>query len=122
MNLNFGQKALLKQSEDGTDFIEMDLEFPRAWAAVDRALKEALIVVNDLNRNEGVFFVTFSQKEEVGFVRGLFTREDVKETPAFRIFIKKVGENKCIVTVNSESKGAEGLERDLLSEINQSLS
>ena len=122
LNLNFGQKALLKQSEDGTDFIEMDLEFPRAWAAVDRALKEALIVVNDLNRNEGVFFVTFSQKEEVGFIRGLFTREDVKEAPAFRIFIKKVGENKCIVTVNSESKGVEGLERDLLSEINQSLS
>ncbi|SVD62825.1 uncharacterized protein METZ01_LOCUS415679, partial [marine metagenome] len=35
LNLNIGQKAVLKQTEDGSNFIEMNLEFPRAWAAVD---------------------------------------------------------------------------------------
>ena len=100
----------------------MDLEFPRAWAAVDRALKEAFIVVRDLNREKGVFFVTFSQKEEKGFVKNLFTRNQSQEEIEFKIHIKKVKEAKCIVTVDSEFKGNEVLERDLLSEINQSLS
>ena len=122
LNLNFGQKALLKQSEDGSDYIEMNLEFPRAWAAVDRALKEALIVVKDLNRDKGIFFVTFSQQEEAGFVKNFFTRKDMDEAPTFKILIERVGKNRCIVTVNAETKGVEGLERDLLSEINQSLS
>ena len=39
----------------------------RAWAAVDRALKEALITVIDLDREAGVFFVDFSNEEEKGF-------------------------------------------------------
>ena len=122
LNLNLGQKAVLRQSDEGTSFIEMDLEFARAWAAVDRALKEALIVVNDLNREEGVFFVTFSQKEETGFVKGLFTRNRIVKLPDFKIIIKKIGKNKCTVTVDGDSEGAEAFERDLLSEINQSLS
>ena len=123
LNLNLGQKALLKQSNDGNNnFIEMDLEFARAWAAVDRALKEALIVVKDLDREKGIFFVTFSQKEEKGFIKRLFTREEIGRDPDFRILIKKTGDNKCIVTVDAASKDAKAYERDLLSEINQSLS
>ena len=122
LNLNLGQKALLKQSDDGTNFIEMDLEFSRAWAAVDRALKEALIVVKDLDREKGIFFVTFKQKEELGFVKSIFNRNERGEQPDFKILIKKVGHSKCIVTVDAESNEAKAFERDLLSEINQSLS
>jgi len=122
LNLNLGQKAILKQSEDGTSLIEINLEFPRAWAAVDRALKEALITVQDLDRTNGVFFVTFSKEEEVGFIKGLFRRDRASNQPDFRIYIKKVGKSKCTVTVVSESQGGKTFERDLLSEINQSLS
>ncbi|SVD96781.1 uncharacterized protein METZ01_LOCUS449635, partial [marine metagenome] len=42
--------------------------------------------------------------------------------PDFKILIKKVGHSKCIVTVDAESNEGKPLERDLLSEINQSLS
>ena len=122
LNLNLGQKAVLKQSEDGSNFIEMNLEFPRAWAAVDRALKEALITVNDLDRTNGVFFVSFTQKEEEGFVKRLFKRNKNTKNPDFKIYVKKIGQNKCTITVDSASEAAESFERDLLSEINQSLS
>ena len=122
LNLNIGQKALLKQSKDGISFIEMDLEFPRAWAAVDRALKEAFIIVKDIDRKEGIFFVTFSQKKDVGFLRSLFSRQKESDEPEFKIFVEQVDKNKCTVKVSSESKVAESLERDLLSQINQSLS
>ena len=122
LNLNVGQKAVLKQSEDGSNFIEMNLEFSRAWAAVDRALKEAMITVNDLDRTEGVFFVTFSQKEEQGFAKRLFNRGRNSSNPDFKIYIKELGQNKCTVTVDSSSEEGEIFERDVLSEINQSLS
>ena len=123
LNLNVGQKAVLKQSEDGSNFIEMNLEFPRAWAAVDRALKEAMITVNDLDRTQGVFFVTFAQKEEEqGFAKRLFKRGSNTRNPDFKIYIKKLDQNKCTVTVDSASEEGEIFERDVLSEINQSLS
>ena len=122
LNLNLGQKAVLKQSEDGSNFIEMNLEFPRAWAAVDRALKEALITVNDLDRTNGVFFVSFTREEEEGFVKKLFTRSKNSKNPDFKIYVKKIGQNKCTITVDSASEAGENFERDLLSEINQSLS
>ena len=122
LNLNLGQKAVLKQSEDGSNFIEMNLEFPRAWAAVDRALKEALITVNDLDRTNGVFFVSFTQEEEEGFVRRLFKRNKNSKNPDFKIYVKKIGQNKCTITVDSASEAGKNFERDLLSEINQSLS
>jgi outer membrane protein assembly factor BamC len=121
LNLNIGQKAILKQNEDLSNFIELNLEFPRAWAAVDRALKEALITVTDLDRNEGVFYVDFTNAEEKGFVRGLFTK-DITSKGTFRIVIKKIEDNKCIVTVGGDSEDSKIFERDLLSEINQSLS
>jgi outer membrane protein assembly factor BamC len=122
LNLNLGQKAALKQSEDGSNFIEMNLEFPRAWAAVDRALKEALITVNDLDRTNGVFFVSFTQEEEEGFVKRLFKRNKNSKNPEFKIYVKKIGQNKCTITVDSASEAGQNFERDLLSEINQSLS
>ena len=121
LNLNIGQKAVLKQNDDLSNFIELNLEFSRAWAAVDRALKEALITVVDLDRNEGVFYVDFSRVEEKGFVRSLFTK-DIKSRGTFKIIISKVEENKCIVTVGGDNAESKVFERDLLSEINQSLS
>ncbi len=122
LNLNVGQKALLKQSEEGMNFIEMNLEFPRAWAAIDRALKEALITVKDLDRSKGVFFISFSKESEAGFMKRVFTRGNKISNYNFRINIERVEDNLCRVTVTSDSKENEILERDLLSEINQSLS
>ena len=120
LNLNLGQKAVLK-NENGIDFIEMNLNFSRAWAAVDRALSESLIEVRDLNRDQGLFFVNFGVNEEIGFVRGLFS-SNTQENVNFIIEVSKVNENKCLVKVIADTEDSEGMARDLLSEINQSLS
>jgi len=121
LNLNYGQKAVLKQSENKDNFIELNLEYARSWAAVDRALKEALIRVNDLDRDKGVFFVEFSkQEEEKGFIRRLFSSESFKGN--YQVIVKEINENTCMVTIVSDDEDAKVFERDLLSEINQSLS
>ena len=121
LNLNLGQKATLKQKEDGSSFIEMSLEYPRAWAAVDRALKEAIITVTDLDRKNGVFYVVFSQKEEKGFFRRLISLDESDLNKNFKIYVKMEG-SKCIVTVKGDKPDSASFERELLSQINQSLS
>lgn len=120
LNLNFGQKASLKQDDNKTNFIELNLEYARAWAAVDRALKEALIVVNDLDREEGVFYVNFSKEEEKGFIRKMFSGDSFKGE--YRILVKEIDEKTCRVTIIAQGEEAKAYERELLSEINQSLS
>ena len=121
LNLNYGQKAVLKQSDNKDNFIELNLEYARSWAAVDRALKEALITVNDLDRDQGIFFVEFSkQGEEKGFIRRLFSGESFKGS--YQVIVKEINENTCMITIVSDGEDAKVFERDLLSEINQSLS
>ena len=120
LNLNYGQKAALIQGDNKTNFIELNLEYARAWAAVDRALKEALIEVNDLDREEGVFFVKFSREEQKGFIRRMFSGDAFDGE--FQILIKEIDEKTCRVTIIAEEEEAKAYERELLSEINQSLS
>ena len=121
LNLNYGQKAVLKQSDNKDNFIELNLEYARSWAAVDRALKEALITVKDLDRDQGIFFVEFSkQGEEKGFIRRLFSSESFVGN--YQVIVKEINENTCVVTIISDGDDAKVFERDLLSEINQSLS
>jgi len=120
LNLNYGQKAALVQSSDDSSFIELNLEYARAWAAVDRALKEALIDVNDLDRDEGVFYVNFSQEDEKGFFGRIFSGPSFNGD--FKILVKEIDEKTCRVTINAEKEEAKNYERELLSQINQSLS
>jgi outer membrane protein assembly factor BamC len=120
LNLNYGQKAALLQDDNKNSFIELNLEYARAWAAVDRALKEAFIDVNDLDREEGIFYVNFSREEEKGFIRSLFSGDSFSGD--FQILVKEIDEKTCRVTITAKGEEAKSYERELLSEINQSLS
>ena len=61
-------------------------------------------------------------KLSVNFFDNIMIAREKQTEYLAKIIIKKVGENKCTVTVDGDSKEAEAFERDLLSEINQSLS
>ena len=120
LNLNYGQKAALLQDDNKNSFIELNLEYARAWAAVDRALIEAFFDVNDLDREEGIFYVNFSREEEKGFIRSLFSGDSFSGD--FQILVKEIDEKTCRVTITAKGEEAKSYERELLSEINQSLS
>ena len=120
LNLNYGQKAALVQDDNENSFIELKLEYARAWAAVDRALKEALIQVNDLDRDEGAFYVSFANSEEKGFLSSFFSGDTVQGE--FKISVKEIDETTCRVTITTQQEEAKSFERELLSQINQSLS
>lgn len=52
--------------EEGVQFLELDLPFDRAWNEIDQALKSANVIVADLDRTEGKFFVSYFDEEELG--------------------------------------------------------
>ena len=120
LNLIFVQKASLYLDDNKTNFTTLILEYSRSWAACDRALKEALIDANDLDREEGVFYVNFSKEEEKGFIRKMFSGDSFKGE--YRILVKEIDEKTCRVTIIAQGEEAKAYERELLSEINQSLS
>ena len=75
---------------------------------MDRALKEALIDVNDLDRDEGVFYANFSQEDEKGFFGRIFSGPSFNGE--FKNF-KEIDEKTCRVTINAEKEEAKNYER-----------
>ena len=62
-NLNDRKKAKIFNVNDQT-IIELNLGFDRAWSAVSRALEAGNITSNDIDRDNGVFLVSYSVESE----------------------------------------------------------
>lgn len=72
-----GGKVSLQEDPDGTPFIRLVLPYYRAWASVERALRESSFSVRDLDRSQGLFFVRFVPPEEdEGWFSSLFGGDD----------------------------------------------
>ena len=125
-NLNEMKKAKIF-TEDGMTVISLDLNFDRAWSSVSKALNAAEIVTNDRDRSNGIFYVSFAEKNERRF--RLFgarsSSEDSQnnefgESSQFEITITQEN-NKSYVRAISKNGNIEESEL-LLSKINESLS
>ena len=62
-NLNDRKKAKIFNVNDQT-IIELNLGFDRAWSAVSRALEAGNITSNDIDRDNGIFLVSYSVESE----------------------------------------------------------
>ena len=62
-NLNDRKKAKIFNLNNQT-MIELDLGFDRAWSAVSRALTAGNITSNDIDRDNGIFLVSYSAESE----------------------------------------------------------
>ena len=62
-NLNDRKKAKIFNVNDQT-IIELNLGFDRAWSAVSRALDAGNITSNDIDRDNGIFLVSYSVESE----------------------------------------------------------
>lgn len=125
-NLNELKKANIF-TEDGQTVIELSLNFDRAWSSVTRAIQSAEIVTNDKNRNDGIFYVSYSSEDEGGFLSflGLGNNSDrdsnaFSEEAQFEVTIVEKN-NKTYVRARSKNGKIDEAE-ELLSKINESLS
>jgi len=113
-------------TEDGQTVIELNLNFDRAWSSVTKAMQVAEIVTNDKNRNDGIFYVSYSKEEEGGLLsffglgRSSNNNNAFNEEAQFEVTIVEKN-NKTYVRARSMNDKIDEAEQ-LLSKINESLS
>ena len=111
--------------ENGQTVIELDLNFDRAWSSVTKAMDAAEIFANDKDRSNGIFYVSYAEEDNRGFLSFLNLRknEDKKVLSDDAQFEVKIIEknNKTYVRAYSKDGKIEESEK-LISKINESLS
>ena len=125
--LNDRKKAKIFNLNNQT-MIELDLGFDRAWSAVSRALTAGNITSNDIDRDNGIFLVSYSAASEKNSWFSFLNFSDNKDTESlllseqaeFKIILKAIG-NKTNISVLSLSDANEDAEA-LISKINELLS
>lgn len=101
------RKANLMESNEGVPFLELRIDYDRAWVQVRQALDEAEVEIVDSNRDDSVFNVRFAgiivEPPERGFVRRLFGGSDEPEELEPRDFAVRLVQNGDSVNVTSET-------------------
>jgi outer membrane protein assembly factor BamC len=123
-NLNEMKKAKIFV-EDGRTIIELDLNFDRAWSSVSKAMDASNIYTNDRDRSNGIFYVSYSNEEDGGFLSFLNFRKNTNENIIFddSQFEVKIIEKNNKTYVRAFSKDDKIIEAEkLISIINESLS
>ena len=124
--LNDKKKTRIFNLDEKT-IIELDLGFDRAWSAVSRALEDGKIQVNDRNREEGFFLVSFkAQDDDDGWFSFLNFQDEANSGLAlgsdadFKIIVSTEDSSTKITAevINSSAGDPESL----LSKINELLS
>ena len=126
-NLNDRKKAKIFNLNNQT-MIELDLGFDRAWSAVSRALTAGNITSNDIDRDNGIFLVSYSAESEKSswFSFLNFTDNEsndsllLNEAAEFKIILT-TREGKTNILVKSLTGANEEAEQ-LISKINELLS
>ncbi len=124
--LNDKKKTRIFNLND-TTIIELDLGFDRAWSAVSRALEEGKIQVNDRDREEGFFLVSFEEKDEDD---GWFSFLNFQDEASSGLALGLDADFKIIVSTEDSStkiraeviNSSAGDAESLLSKINELLS
>jgi uncharacterized lipoprotein len=126
-NLNDRKKAKIFNLNNQT-MIELDLGFDRAWSAVSRALTAGNITSNDIDRDNGIFLVSYSPESEKSGWFSFLNFADNKNSDS--LLLNEEAEFKIILTTKAGKTnilvksltGANEEAEQLISKINELLS
>ena len=127
--LPVADRSELVRDGAGNPVLRMSVDFNRAWAAVGTALEQSDVVISDLNRSAGVYYVdlseTVSERKGGGFFAGLFGRGKSDENEGegrVQVRLTEIG-NEIQVTVDEgvETATDPAVARDLLVRIRDNL-
>ena len=113
--------------EKGQTVIELDLNIDRAWSSVTKAINESNIILNDKDRNNGIFYVSNNSSDRSRGIFSFLKRANKIEKNDFAIgafeFEVRITQknNKTYVRAYSKNGNIEDSEQ-LISLINESLS
>ena len=86
-----GGKVSMQEAADGSPYIELRLPYYRAWASVDRALRQSNFSVRDLDRSSGLYYISFvPEEEDDGWFGWLFDGDEEDNEFANKDYLLKV--------------------------------
>ena len=103
-------RVALEDSETQTRLILL-LPFNRAWASLNKALPEAGFAIDDKNRSEGLFYLTFigpQEEDEGGWFDWMWGGEDAHPLANRQYLLKvaSVEESRMIISLMGEGGGS----------------
>ncbi len=113
-------KVSMLEDEAGDPYIQLDLPYYRAWASVDRALRESNFAIRDLDRSQGLYFISLVPPEEDdGWFSWLFSEDEESDGLANKDYLLKViddGGARVVITIGLEDGSglARGQQQQLL--------
>jgi len=103
-NIGGEEKLSLVNELGHAPYIQVKLDFDRAWFAVGEALEKGRVAVIDLNRSEGTYFVSYNQEQQKEFTGfwGWFKSKDedlLSDRFNFRVELSRQDDGIHIVTL-----------------------
>ena len=113
-------KVYLEQDDKEQPYIKLQLPFARAWASLRRAIEKSGYELDDLNRDQKLFYVRYIKRDaddddddqEPGFFASLFawgeeTSPQQKPGIAYRVMVRE--DNKQQVSIRIERQSGEAM-------------
>lgn len=104
-------KVVLEEDANAMPYIKLSLPYSRAWAAVDKALRDAGFEIDDLNRSEELYYVHYldtgeDEDNKPGFFKRLFSSKSDEEKErgiAYLVKVSKQDSNAVHITIETQS-------------------
>ena len=100
-------KVSVREREDGTPYIRLELPFYRAWASVELSLRDSSFEVKDLNRSTGEFYIRYVGEGEESWLGWLFGGDDdvraIKEHD-YKLSMTRDGEDEVDIGIAREDE------------------
>lgn len=99
-------KVSMQEDSDGRPMIRLELPYNRAWASIERALRDANFEIQDKDRSKGSYFVHYVRpvEKEAGWLDWLFenSEDDPIENLAdsdYRLEVSEQNEELVTITI-----------------------
>jgi outer membrane protein assembly factor BamC len=102
--ISAGGKVSMQEGEGEVPYIRLELAYYRAWASVERALRESSFKVRDRDRSSGRFYIRFveSDDDDSGWFDWLFNdgeKADAKVLTEFDFLLTVAEQSKEVVRI-----------------------
>jgi outer membrane protein assembly factor BamC len=99
-------RALMVKASDGTEMLQVNEPFDRAWRRVGLALDRVGFTVEDRDRQNGVYFVRYADadadRDKRGFLARLFTDKDELKPAQYRVQVRAEREASQVNVLNKD--------------------
>lgn len=113
--LDSAGRVSLRETQQGDPYLNLQLPFGRAWASVGLALEKSGFTVDDLNRDQSVYYLHFIDKdvEEPGFFARWFGGDKNRDGIPYLVYVKEVDSNNVRISIQRQDDETMGRDEQL---------